>query len=581
MNWPARQAVDLWGRVARRYYSRKYRVLARHLDRPLVPPEPQRGPGFILIQIDGLSHAHLQLALEQGFMPHVRQMLETHQAQLNRWRCGLPSTTPAVQAGLLYGDKFDIPGFRWYDKERRTSIVVKRPDQVRAMAQRLRGEGRGLLHGGSSYTNFFDGDAALSLFTMSTLGTFRLFENVRGIGFLLLFLLSPVRIARIVFHSVREYLRDLVQRVIRLFRPARAGSGHLLAPLYRIVVDVLFGELETFAVLLDIYQSVPSLLANFSSYDELAHHWGPAHPEALRALRRIDAQIHQVDRMRRIYRHRDYDLYLFSDHGMSDSDSFQSRYGMSLGRFILDSVGKPLTLDEYAVHEDHSSAKARFLIDELQAWEQSRWRGPHTARTVQLARTLLDRRIPSDLEQAAHDPARRSDIVVRPSGGLAHVYFNLSPQRLNLSEIVWLYPNLTTRLIEHPGIGLVVGREGEQVVLMGRNGTRVIPGDAQGAQCEDILCGLEDEQATAQELAELASYPHSGDLMLLGAWDEDGNVVTFEDQLGTHGGVGGAQEHPFIINPSNAPLDPRALKGPRDLYVHFMANYVTARQSKS
>jgi hypothetical protein len=562
------------------YYSRKYRALARHLGRPLAPPEPQRRPGFILIQIDGLSYDHLQLALDGGFMPHLKQTLERGQARVSRWRCGLPSTTPAVQAGLLYGDQFDIPGFRWYDKEHRISIVVKRPDQVRAIAQRLRGHGRGLLHGGSSYTNFFDGDASLSLFTLSTVGMLRLFENVRGIGFALLFLLSPVRLGRVLAHSLREYVRDLLQRAVAVFRPERAAPSHVLTPLYRIVVDVLFGELETFAMLLDIYRGAPSMLANFSSYDELAHHRGPAHREALRALGRIDAQIHQVDRMCRLYRRgahfRDYDLYILSDHGMSEAESFQSRYGMTLGRFILDSVGRPLTLDEQAAREDQSLLKARFLIDELRAWESSQWRGPHTARTVQLARTLLDRRIPSDLEQAAHDPARRSDIVVRASGGLAHVYFNLSPHHLDLGEIVWLYPHLTARLIEHPGIGLVVGRQGEQVVLMSRAGTCAMSAPDQGLLA-DMLRGLGDPGVAAGDLAELAAFPHSGDLILLGAWDAGGRVTTFEEQLGTHGGLGGPQARPFIVHPAQAPLDPDALASPRDLYVHFMATYVTAR----
>jgi hypothetical protein len=556
-------------------------------------------------------------------MPHLKQILESGQALVSRWQCGLPSTTPAIQAGLFYGDKSDIPGFRWYDKERRTSVVVKRPDQVRAIARRLRGNGRGLLHGGSSYTNFFDGDAALSLFTMSTLGRFHFFENVRGIGFLLLFLLSPVRVARVWFYSTREYLRDLAQRIKGLFRPLRVTRDHLLAPLYRIMVDVLFGELLTFAMLLDIYRGVPSVWATFSSYDELAHHWGPDHPEALRALRRIDAQIHQVDRMRKFYRRREYDLYILSDHGMSACESFQSRYGRTLGRLILESIGEPLTLDEQAGHEAQSSVEARFLLDELQAWEERRWRGPRLARTLRRARASLDRRIPPDLEQAAHDPGRRSDVVVRPSGGLAHIYFNLSAQRLGLSEIVWLYPKLITQLLEHPGIGLVVGRDGDHVIVMGKGGTRIIGGpghperrlaglrhsggasdgaseeslsgevevlhSARGdgpqplsstehtrqVQGDDPLCGLDDPETAARELAQLAAYPHSGDLILLGAWDANESVVTFEDQFGTHGGLGGAQGRPFILHPSHVPLDPRALESPRDLYVHFMANYVT------
>ena len=575
MNWLTRHAVDLWKALARSYYTRKYRAVARHLGRPLIPPEPQKRPGFIAIQIDGLSLDHLRLALDQGYLPHVREMIESGRARVSSWRCGLPSTTPAAQAGFLYGDNFDIPGFRWYEKERHTSIVVKQPNQAHAIARRLNGEGRGLLHGGSSYTNFFDGGADLSLFTLSTLGRFHFFGNVRGLSFLFLFLLSPVRLTRVLYHSARDYARDLVRRVLHMFRPERESPANLLAPLYRIVVEVVFGEVVTFGILLDVYRGVPSIYANFSSYDELAHHLGPDHPEALRTLRRMDAQIHQIDRLRQLYRQREYDLYILSDHGMSASASFQSRFGATLGRFILDSVGQPLVLDEQAGHEAQSSAKARFLLDELQVWEERRWRGPLAARTAQRARTSLNRRIPPDLEAAALDPQRRSDVVVRPSGGLAHVYFNLSPQRLNLSQMVWLYPTLVTQLLDHPGIGLVVGREGEQTIVMGKGGTRILMEDKQEMQGDDPLRGLTDPKAASAELARLAAFPHSGDLILFGAWDANGSVVSFEDQLGAHGGLGGPQDQPFIIHPSKVALDARARTSPRDLYVHFMASYVT------
>jgi hypothetical protein len=575
MNRLTRRVVDLWKALARSYYTRKYRALTRHLGRPVIPPEPQRRPGFIAIQIDGLSLDHLRLALDQGYLPHVRAMIESGRAHVSPWRCGLPSTTPAVQASFLYGDNSDIPGFRWYEKERHASIVVKRPDQVRTIARRLNGDGRGLLHGGSSYTNFFDGNADLSLFTLSTFGRFHFFGNVRGLGFLLLFLLSPVRLARMLYHSTRDYARDLARRVIHLFRPERSSPANLLAPLYRIVVEVLFGEVVTFGILLDMYRGAPSIYANFSSYDELAHHLGPDHPEALRTLRRMDAQIHQIDRMRQLYRQREYGLYIMSDHGMSASESFQSRYGMTLGRFILDGIGQPLVLDEQAGHEAQSSAKARFLLDELQTWEERRWRGQLAARTAQRARASLDRRIPPDLEAAALDPLRRGDVVVRPSGGLAHVYFNLSPHRLDLSEMVWLYPTLVTQLLDHPGIGLVVAREGEQVIVMGKGGTLILAENTHDVGGDDPLLSLADPEATATELARLAAFPHSGDLILFGAWDANGSVVTFEDQLGAHGGLGGPQDQPFIIHPSDVPLDARALASPRDLYVHFMANYVT------
>jgi hypothetical protein len=574
MNWLARRTVDLLGVFSRVYYARKYRALAHQLGRPILPPQPQRRPGLIIIQIDGLSYDHLLRALDQGYMPHTQQMIASGRARASRWRCGLPSTTPAAQAGLLYGDSFDIPGFRWYDKERQTSLVVKRPDQVRAIAQRLSRGGRGLLRGGSSYTNLFDGDADLSFFTVSTFGHFHFFDNVRGLGFVLLFLLSPVRVARMMTLSAREYAHDLAQRARQLFRPIRASPAHWLAPLYRTVVDVAFSEMVTFGMMLDVYRGVPSLYTTFYSYDEMAHHFGPDHPEALRTLRRMDAQIHQIDRMRKLYDRRQYDLYVISDHGMSASESFQSRYGKTLGQFILESIGKPLALDEQSGNEAQLSAQAIFLLDELQAWEERRWRGRRAARTARRARASLRRRIPPDLERAALDPQRRGDVIVRSSGGLAHVYFNLSPKRLNLSEVVWLYPQLVAQLRAHPAIGLIVGREGEQTIVLGRSEERVLR-DANASQGDDLLRGLDDPDAAAGELAQLAAHPHGGDLILLGAWEDNGQVITFEDQVGTHGGVGGPQEWPFIVHPADVTLDSRALASPRDLYVHFMANYVT------
>ncbi len=573
MNWTARQALDLWGTLAHWYYGRRYRTLAKHLGRPPVPRVPRRRPGFIILEIDGLGYDHLRLALEQGYMPHLRQMIESGHARTSRWRCGLPSTTPAVQAGLMYGNNFDIPGFRWYEKERHASIVAKRPDQMRAIAKRLCNTGCGLLHGGSSYTNLFDGQAELSIFTLSTFGRFHFFDNVRGLGFLLLFLLSPLRVARVIFYSVREYMRDLFHRT---FHPVSDDHSHpLLSPLYRIVVDVILGEIETFGMMLDVYRGVPSMYATFSGYDELAHRFGPDHPEALRALKRIDMQIHHVDRIRTLYR-RPYDLYVMSDHGISPSESFVSRYGQTLGRFILDSNGEPLVLDEQAGTEAHTVAHARFLLEELQALEERLT--PSRARMMQRARASLHRRIPPDLEEAALDPERRSDIVVRSSGGLAHVYFNLSPKRLNLSEIVWLYPTLTTRLLEHPAIGLIIGYAGEQTMVMDREGTHILGDGSRPDQCAPPLRGLKNPAAAEAELARLAAYPHSGDLILLGAWDGDEKVITFEEQMGTHGGLGGPQEWPFIVYPAHQSLGPGALDSPRDLYVHFMANYVMTEE---
>ena len=69
-----------------------------------------------MIHVDGLSHARLSAALARGDMPFVSRMIETEGYQALSYRCGVPSTTPFAQAGILFGDNSEIPSYRWWDK---------------------------------------------------------------------------------------------------------------------------------------------------------------------------------------------------------------------------------------------------------------------------------------------------------------------------------------------------------------------------------------------------------------------------------------------------------------------------------
>ncbi len=574
MSWLARKIIDLTRAATQFYYSRKYRALAHQLGRPELDDHPD-SPRTVIIQIDGLSYSHLQTALAQGYMPHLHRALDDDHLYLTRWHCGLPSTTPATQAGILYGDNYDIPGFRWYEKERGVSIVCKRPDQLLAMSKRLRRSEGGLLRGGSSYTNLFDGDASLAVFTVSALGS-TFFNNVRGLGFALLFLFSPGRVLRVFARSIHEYARDLAHRVSALFHAQVLPPTGWSSPLLRIVIDVVFAEMQTFGVMLDIYRGVPIIYTTYYGYDDSAHHYGPDHPETMRTLRHIDAYFHHINRMRKQYRRYAYDMYILSDHGASPSTPFQARFGQTLGQFILSSIGEALALDERADAEKQPAAHAQYLLNELGVFETRL--SNHSAAIVRRARRALERRAPTDPEFLDMDVGRRSDIVVRSSGGLAHVYFNVTPRRLNLSEIAVLYPALLNRLIEHPGIGLVIGREDDkqgkrEISIIGRGGTRAHFGGQVSISGVDPLATLTDPDGFARDLIRLAHFPHSGDLILLGAWEANGHVITFEDQAGTHGGIGGLQNEPFIIVPAADPQAGPPPRGPVELYHHLMHKY--------
>lgn len=575
--WFTRRTLDLVGKFTDIYYTRKYGELARRLGRPDVEPDERRG--FIIIQIDGLSHDHLVQAIAAGYMPHLSRLLAERRLVVGPWRCGLPSTTPAIQAGIMFGNRFDIPGFRWYEKERGLGMLARRPEQVQIMRARVSRGRTGILRGGSCYVSMFDGDADLALFTLSTLHRQRFFESMRGIGFFLLFLLSPFRVLRLLGLIAARYLAGLGRRLVALVRPSVLNPFDVFSPLLHAVSDAFFTEVQTFGVMLDIYRCVPAIYANYNSYDEVAHKLGPDHPAAFRILRGVDKRIRQINRMRARYRRQEYDLYVISDHGNTLSVPFSWRNGKSLGQYILAHIGAEHSMDERVDTQVHSTEKTRYLLEELQGLEQRF--SPRLRRVLAAARRYVDRRLLTDqegcpefIEGLDYDLERQQDVVVSASGPLAHVYFNVTARPLDLIEVMRLYPHLLDHLLATPGIGAVVGRAGEQTIVMGqKEGTLVIEGEREIVEGPHPLASFGDVAYAAAQVHRLAHFPHAGDLVVLGAVEPDGQVVTFEEQVATHGGLGGPQGRPFITWPPECPLTPETLNDAQDLYPYFAQHY--------
>ena len=572
MIWLHRWLVDLFNAIAAIYYRRKYGAAARQLGRSLHEEEGERR-AFIIIEIDGLAYDYLRQAMRAGHMPYLSRSIMSRNFRLIRWRCGLPSTTPASQAGILYGNNWDIPGFRWYDKVSGESIMCKLPRAVRAVQEQVAAGRAGLLRGGSSYTNMFDGDARLSLFTLSALGRHRVFENVRGFGFLILFGLSPLRLIRVVGLSLWAWLAYVVKRFVAWIRSGpRKSKFTFLGPLLEIFNNVIFREVATFSVMLDIYRGMPAIYAAYTGYDEIAHHFGADSREALRALRGIDKQIRQIDRIRQLYTERQYDLYILSDHGMTNSVPFPWAYGQTLEEFLAEHTGQPIESSEVSgENEGLPGARVQFLVDEIRGLEER----PHSilpAHLLRATRERLEARLLAEAIEGEWDLSLRGSIAVRSSGSLSHVYFDVTSRPMDLSEVALIYPSLLDALISHEGIGLVAGRDGEDVVLAGRNGTLRITPTGRRLEGLDPLGSLSDPVWAAGQVARVARFPHAGDLILLGAMDGE-RVICFEEQVASHGGLGGPQGWPFLASTAGAGLEDRGIENSEEIYERLLRIY--------
>ena len=129
-------------------------------------PLETKSQGVIMLEIDGLSYHHMKKAIANGWMPTLQRMMDEEGYVLSRFDCGLPSQTSACQAGIMFGNNFDIPAFRWYDKDLQRLIVSGHDASL--INSRL-AKGTGLIRDGSSVNNMLNGDAHVSVLTLADL----------------------------------------------------------------------------------------------------------------------------------------------------------------------------------------------------------------------------------------------------------------------------------------------------------------------------------------------------------------------------------------------------------------------------
>jgi hypothetical protein len=155
------------------------------------------------------------------------------------------------------------------------------------------------------------------------------------------------------------------------------------------------------------------------------------------------------------------------------------------------------------------------------------------------------------------------------------VYLNVTPRQMDLSEVALIYPGLLETLLEHPGIGWVVGREGDEVAIASKEGSLWLGVASQRVEGTSPLTGLIDPAWAAAQLRRLAQFPHAGDLILLGAWDGD-QVICFEEQVASHGGLGGPQDWPFIAFaglPGHERLRAQGIHHAEEIYARLIRLY--------
>jgi hypothetical protein len=410
------------------------------------------------------------------------------------------------------------------------------------------------------------GGAQRAVFTTSALGRARFPPRLTGIDVFLLLVLNPWRLGRAFVLTLSEIVIELVEQAAARLR-GRYVAPEGIFPLTRAFTHVLFRELTTLGIRLDIFRGVPAIYANYIGYDEVAHHLGPRSRAAYRAIKALDRQIRDVQRTIDTIGLRPYDLFVMSDHGMTESLPFHHLYGQTLGQFIASHGVHP------AVASELESRQYRDLATLQQVEELSAEIGP---RTNSFTSFLVDRamrlamRIGTGPLQAGLADTSESPVLAIYSSALANVYFTDVGHRMDREEIERRAPGLLSALIAHAGIGIVVVKAGEKTLVLHRGGAAVLE-DASTADL-DFLGIYDEPQLVRRQLMQLASMPCAGDLLVFGAYDGS-MVVNFEDHCGAHGGLGGVQMFPFLAAPRSVDFAFNAVTDATELHPVFAGRY--------
>jgi uncharacterized membrane protein YvlD (DUF360 family) len=501
------------------YRRRLYRLADRRRRRR--PPGPST-PGTVFVQLDGVGHDVLRAAVGKGVMPTVARWLEQGSHRLTPWRTDWSSQTGASQLGILHGTNHDVPAFRWYDKDSREVMVCNRPTSAAELQRRAveaTGDGGLLTADGASRGNLFSGGADEQALVLSIATRRRGRENRSRAGYFAYFS-DPANAVRTALSFVAEVGREIGQStraVIRKQRPRVSRGG--LYPFVRAFATVVERDVVVAAVMGDMLAGRTSVYADLVAYDEVAHHSGPTSRDAEKVLAGLDRALALIVNVAE-HAPRPYRVVVLSDHGQSPGETFRARYGLGLGELVRAGCGLPVP--RKAQHT-HSGAEARAAV-----------------------RAALRRPVEEGGER--HRPSSRAtEPLVLASGNLGLVSFPDVPHRMSKEEIDARHPALLTTLANHPGIGFLLVRSEEHGgVVLGAYGAE-IPLDRLDAD-PGPLKGFGPGAADA--VRRTHSFPHTADIMVNSFHDPaDGEVLAFEEQIGSHGGLGGAQGRPFLLSP--------------------------------
>ena len=515
--------LEAYARAIHRRLSRSEWAI-RHLG--LTPSAgTAEEPGLLLIQIDGFARTQLENALEKGRMPFLKKLRRQGRYSLHTFYPGLPTTTPAVQAELYYGVRAGVPAFSFLDRKKGEMGMMFQSDWAKSFEAKFQEKAEGLLKGGSSWSNIYTGGASQeeSHFCAASIGFGDMWRSGKIWNifiFICLNLPSAVRIAALL---ILELIIAIPAAIGGVFR-GQWIKPELIMVLSRTFIGIGLRELVTIGGKVDVARGLPIIHVNYLGFDELAHRRGPSSSFAHWSLSGIDRAIKGLYRNAHRSSRRDYQVWIFSDHGQERTRSFATEFPGGVEQVIATCLESSRIKDPAWRPRVQSLPTGLFL---------SRRRYSETRRQREAAAFKLTEEESKTFSVAAMGP-------------VGHVYF-AQPMDDEKKRA------LAKRLVKEGKIPGVLHRTaGGNITWYHAGGATPVP---EGVPAHLFTHPEALRTEIARDLVTFCENENAGDLILLG-WTGDDRPWSFASERGAHAGLGPEEVQGFLLVPPATRLPP-------------------------
>ncbi len=521
---------------------------------------------FIIIQIDGLSYFALKRALSFKFMPFISKLLNSETHKIARYDCGLPATTPAFMAGIMYGKNDEIPGFRWYNKEKKEFYIMKSLNDTAKVEQEL-SKNIGILKGGTSYCTLFTGGARESVFAVSKLYELNRYIKVNLLTALLLILFNIRVVLRMSLSFIIELTVELKEYLHQILRKEIKRSETPFIPI-RLITNVLLREISTVLAEVDIYRAVDSIYIDYVGYDELAHHRGPFSISSLLTLFSIDRDIKRLFKAIKKSGNK-YDVYILSDHGQVPTIPFDMATGQSFEDYLMKEMIETKIVHTKRYVEYLREQRLLSFVNYLLSIRQSMPEGFGYISDMLIRR--IQKRIKENIPDI--DVNDLNQIFLLPTSDIAHLYFNFYEKRLMDDEIDEYFPRVKNIILHHGHIAAISYLSKDGVIIETPEGKALIKEgniiNIRGS-VQSFLSLL--YRGMESDIERLVKMRNSGDIVIFSGRLR-GRVLNFQQELGGHGGAYPEEQSAFIIFPADKKFNFYRIRNSSQLYDFLRREY--------